>query len=121
MNQARKTASAAKPKVKSKPKATKPATRSPAAKTARAAASAKTSRRSTAPTAREGSKQAQLIALLKKPSGGTIEEMTTLTGWQPHSVRGVMSGVLRKRLGLNIVSEKDGDERHWRIEAAPAR
>ena len=51
------------------------------------------------------SKQAQLIALLQSPAGGTLEQMTSLTGWQPHSVRGVISGVLRKRLGLNVDSE----------------
>lgn len=51
------------------------------------------------------SKQSQLIALLQSPAGGTIEQMTSLTGWQPHSVRGVISGVLRKRLGLSVSSE----------------
>jgi hypothetical protein len=41
--------------------------------------------------------------------------MTALTGWQPHSVRGVMSGVLRKKLGLNVVSTKDEDGRRYHI------
>ena len=75
----------------------------------------------TASTTRADSKQTQLIAALQKRSGCSLAEMTALTGWQPHSVRGVMSGVLRKKLGLNLVSAKDGDERRWRIEAVPAR
>ncbi|TAM39754.1 MAG: DUF3489 domain-containing protein [Burkholderiaceae bacterium] len=48
------------------------------------------------------SKQAQLIALLRSPRGGTLEQMTQLTGWQAHTVRGAISGVLRKRLGLDV-------------------
>jgi hypothetical protein len=66
-----------------------------------------------------GSKQSQLIALLQRPAGGTLEQMTSLTGWQPHSVRGVISGVLRKRLGLNVTSEvQDSGSRIYRIVTA---
>ena len=54
----------------------------------------------------EGSKQSQLIELLRSPTGGTIDQLTTLTGWQPHSIRGVISGALRKRLKLNVTCEK---------------
>jgi hypothetical protein len=54
------------------------------------------------------SKQARLIALLGSAPGTTIEQMTKLTGWQAHTVRGTISGVLRKRLGLNV-SCADGD------------
>jgi len=54
------------------------------------------------------SKQARLIALLGSAPGATIEQMTKLTGWQAHTVRGTISGVLRKRLGLNV-SCADGD------------
>ena len=57
-------------------------------------------------TVPEGSKQSQLIELLRSPGGGTIDQLTTLTGWQPHSVRGVISGALRKRLKLNVTCEK---------------
>ncbi len=49
-----------------------------------------------------GSKQSQLIEVLRSPAGGTIEHLTELTGWQPHSVRGTISGTLRKRLKLNV-------------------
>ena len=47
-------------------------------------------------------KQARVIALLRSPNGGTIEQMSALTGWQAHTVRGAISGVLRKRLGLSV-------------------
>jgi hypothetical protein len=52
-----------------------------------------------APTA---SKQSQLIAMLRTPAGAKIEQLTELTGWQPHTVRGTISGTLRKRLKLNV-------------------
>lgn len=60
-------------------------------------------------------KRDQLIALLNTPSGTTIEAMTTLTGWQPHTVRGVISAVLRKKLGLNVVCEKTAEGNHYKI------
>ena len=63
------------------------------------------------PTAHTGTKQAQLIALLRSPAGGTIGQMVDLTGWQPHSVRGVISGALRKKLGLSVTSTVEGDNR----------
>ena len=56
------------------------------------------------PPAKQKSKQSQLIELLKKKTGTTIEEMMILTGWQAHTVRGIISGALKKRLGLNVVS-----------------
>jgi hypothetical protein len=56
------------------------------------------------PTAKQQSKQSQLIELLRKKTGTTIEEMMVLTGWQAHTVRGIISGALKKRLGLNVVS-----------------
>jgi hypothetical protein len=55
------------------------------------------------PPAPTGTKQSQLLAMLRSPGGGTIAQMTALTGWQPHTVRGTISGVLRKRLHLNVV------------------
>lgn len=54
---------------------------------------------------RAGTKQAALIVMLRAPEGGTIAEIMAATGWQSHTVRGVMSGALKKRLGLVITSE----------------
>lgn len=66
------------------------------------------------------SKQARLIALLHKSTGATIEQMMTLTGWQAHTVRGTISAVLRKKLGLNVTSERPADSgaRCYRITGA---
>ena len=67
---------------------------------------------------RKGTKQAELIALLKTPDGASIPEITAVTGWQTHSVRGVISGQLKKKLGLNVISEKvEGRGRVYRIGA----
>ena len=60
------------------------------------------------PKLRTGTKQAMLIEMLKASEGATIAEITKATGWQPHTVRGAMSGALKKRLGLTITSEKIG-------------
>jgi predicted transcriptional regulator len=59
-----------------------------------------------------------MIALLQRPKGTTIDELAQTTGWQKHSVHGVMSGVLRKKLGLNITSEAGPHGRTYRIVAA---
>lgn len=65
---------------------------------------------------REGSKQAVLINLLKRPEGATLPQMTEATGWQVHTVRGAMAGALKKKLGLEITSEKlIGTDRVYRI------
>ncbi len=55
---------------------------------------------------RADTKQAQLIAMLERPEGATIAEIAAATGWQPHTVRGAIAGALKKKLGLNVVSEK---------------
>jgi Protein of unknown function (DUF3489) len=57
-------------------------------------------------TPREGTKQATLIAMLRAPDGATIEEIMAATGWQSHTVRGAMAGTLKKKLGLEVTSEK---------------
>ena len=65
---------------------------------------------------RGGTKQAVLIELLKRPDGATLPQMTEATGWQVHTVRGAMAGALKKKLGLEITSEKQpGSDRIYRI------
>ena len=58
------------------------------------------------PTQRAGTKQAQVIAMLQRPKGATIAEMVAATGWQAHTVRGSISGALKKKLGQPIIVEK---------------
>lgn len=60
-------------------------------------------------------KLGELVKLLSRPEGATIEQLVTATGWQAHSVRGAMSGSLKKKLGLAIASVKEGDARRYRI------
>jgi hypothetical protein len=55
---------------------------------------------------RAGTKQAQIIALLQRPEGATVAEIVAETGWMAHSIRGLISGGLKKKLGLPITSEK---------------
>jgi len=116
--------------------ATKSTRSSARAKTAKAASTARSTRGSSKPATKRPtpkrklraagaaspstSKQAQLIELLQSPTGGTLEQMTSLTGWQPHSVRGVISGVLRKRLGLAVSSQLLDGTRVYRIAGAAA-
>ena len=67
-------------------------------------------------TKREGTKQAVLIELLSRSEGATLPQMTEATGWQVHTVRGAMAGALKKKLGLEITSEKQtGTDRVYRI------
>lgn len=69
-------------------------------------------------TPREGTKQATLIAMLRAPDGATIEEIMAATGWQSHTVRGTMAGALKKKLGLEVTSEKV--EERGRVYKLPA-
>lgn len=65
---------------------------------------------------REHSKQAQVIEMLKRPEGATLAQMSEVTQWQPHTLRGAMAGALKKKLGLEITSEKQiGSDRVYRI------
>jgi hypothetical protein len=60
-----------------------------------------------APRTRDGTKQAQLIAMLRRAKGATIDEVVEALEWQPHTVRGAIAGALKKKLGLDVTSEKD--------------
>jgi hypothetical protein len=65
---------------------------------------------------RADSKQAKLIAMLKTAKGATIDEIVKALDWQPHTVRGAIAGALKKKLGLNVTSEKiEGRGRVYRI------
>jgi hypothetical protein len=66
------------------------------------------------PTARQ-SKKVQLIAMLRAPSGATIEAMARAAKWQSHSVRGFLAGIVRKKLGLSLVSADGENGRVYRI------
>ena len=66
-------------------------------------------------TARRESKKAHIIAMLRAPGGVTIEAMARAAKWQPHSVRGFLAGVVRKKLGLTLVSADAENGRVYRI------
>jgi hypothetical protein len=65
--------------------------------------------------AEPGSKQARVIAMLQSPAGATIAAMMQATGWQQHSVRGFLAGVVRKRLKLKLGSKKVDGTRVYRV------
>ncbi len=70
----------------------------------------------TTPVLRENSKQAQVLAMLRRPEGATLAQICACTGWQQHTVRGTMAGTFKKRLGLTIDSTKDeGGERAYKV------
>jgi hypothetical protein len=103
----------------------------PAKKSARLKRSQKTSQRRTKPAVAPRSiaaqaepiedtgkdtKQARVIAMLQSPSGATVAAIMQQTGWQPHSVRGFLAGVVRKKLNLTLHSTKVDGQRIYRIE-----
>lgn len=61
------------------------------------------------------SKQDKVLALLNAPDGTTLKAIVKATGWQQHSVRGFLAGVVRKKLNLNLVSKVIGEDRVYRI------
>lgn len=68
------------------------------------------------PRTRENSKQVTVIQMLQRPEGATISQICAATGWQAHTVRGTFAGAFKKKLGLNLISDKaEGGERIYRI------
>ena len=66
--------------------------------------------------ARRPSKQDEVIAMLRRPEGATVDEVARATGWQRHTVRGVFSGTLKKKLGLTLASTKEERGRVYRVD-----
>ena len=70
----------------------------------------------TKPRTRENSKQSEVIRMLQRPEGATVQQICDATGWQAHTVRGTFAGAFKKKLGLTIVSDKlQGGERIYHI------
>jgi len=68
--------------------------------------------------ARDGSKTATILEMLKRSGGATAKELLKATGWQPHSLRGFISGTLGKKMGLTVISSKGEDgERSYSVKA----
>ena len=67
------------------------------------------------PDVRVGDKVGGMIVMLCRARGASIEELSNATGWQPHSVRAAISATIKKKLGLDVQSEKVGDVRRYRV------
>jgi hypothetical protein len=100
-------------KAKSK---TKVATRSAARKIRKGKSRTRSASVSSKSAARPDTKHARIIAMLRAPTGTTIAAIIAATDWQQHSVRGFLAGVVRKKLGLNLVSEQIDKGRVYRIK-----
>ena len=111
------TAAPRKPRVA--PSKAKSGKKAPTAKkAAKPAKSAKKAGKAKPAGAREGSKTEQVLNLLRQPGGVTLKDLMKVTGWQPHSVRGFLSGTIRKKMGLTVTSTKgENEERTYSIES----
>jgi uncharacterized protein DUF3489 len=92
----------------------------PAARTASKSKPRSRSGRSPKTMTRPETKHARILAMLRTPAGATIAAIMTATAWQQHSVRGFLAGVVRKKLGLNLVSESTDKGRVYRIKDSKA-
>ena len=72
---------------------------------------AETDADATKPEPRANTKQATLIAMLRRPDGADLDEIAEATGWRKHTIRGAISGALKKKLGLQVTSTRDGQGR----------
>ena len=100
----------------------KRATPSSAASSSKHAKARKVGERDSRATVRSGTKQSAAIEMLRSSGGATIDALTKATDWQPHSVRGFLAGVVRKRLNFDLQSAVVNGVRIYRITggAAPA-
>ena len=104
-----------------KPKSkTKAATRSASRKTSKSSARTRSAPASPKSAAPPNTKHARILSMLRMPAGATIAAIMTATKWQQHSVRGFLAGVVRKKLGLNLVSESTDKGRVYRIKDSKA-
>ena len=104
-----------------KPKSkTKVATRSAARKISKGKSRTRSASASSKSAVRPDTKHARIIAMLRAPAGTTIAAIMTATEWQQHSVRGFLAGVVRKKLGLNLISEQTDKGRVYRIKDGKA-
>jgi hypothetical protein len=104
-------------KPKSKPRA---ATRLAARKTSKSKSRARSVVSSSQTAERPNTKHTRIIAMLRAPAGATLAAIMIATEWQPHSVRGFLAGIVRKKLGLNLVSEQTDKGRVYRIKDGKA-
>ena len=105
--------------TKSKPKS-KASTRSGARTTSKSRPRSRSTHSSPKTTTRPDTKHARILTMLRTPAGATIAAIMTATEWQQHSVRGFLAGVVRKKLGLNLVSEQTDKGRVYRIKDSKA-
>jgi hypothetical protein len=106
-----------KSKSKSKSKAS---TRSAARTTSKSKPRSRSAPSSSKTVTRPDTKHARILAMLRAPTGATLTAIMTATEWQQHSVRGFLAGVVRKKLGLNLVSESTDKGRVYRIKDGEA-
>src|SRR5450631_1934033 len=107
------------PMTKSKSK-TKVTTRSAARKISKGKSRARSSAASSKSAVRPDTKHDRIIAMLRAPAGATIAAIMAASEWQQHSVRGFLAGVIRKKLGFNLVSEQTDKGRVYRIKNGKA-
>jgi hypothetical protein len=100
-------------KPKSSPKSS---ARSSARKTTKPTSRKRQVAASSEPRAKPDTKHARIIAMLQSPAGATVARIMSVADWQQHSVRGFLAGVVRKKLGLNLVSEPTDKGRVYRIK-----
>lgn len=108
---------------------TKQPTPSPAAPaTRRVSRAGKQPARPSAPAAKRDldqkartTKQDRMLALLSRPAGASLDELVEASGWQTHSVRGFLSGTVKKKLGFALDATEKGDRRSYRIETRRGR